>query len=249
MFLTPENLPKDIKKFFNKELQDLPSCSNILSHSSRMKCLICLRLSDFSRASAKILPGVPTTMCGQLVFRVCWSFLMLMPPKNTETLMLFMYLENLSYSLEIWKANSRVWHITSTLTWPSICSSCWRVAKTNTAVLPMPLLAWQMISMPKIAWGMHSCWTEMKRKQLMKIWQTIHHMATVCLLFSTDFILYHTEMTVYDYKLSTYISLDFSHEWEIRLFANKRFLRNLNSIILLNNVWCNLSGMTEFFPF
>lgn len=136
-----------------------------------MKCLICLRFSDFSRASANILPGVPTTICGQLVFRVCWSFLMLMPPKNTETLMLFMYLENLSYSLEIWKANSRVWHMTNTLTWPSICSSCWRVARTNTAVFPIPLLAWQMISMPRIAWGMHSCWTaESKNEFLVKIY-------------------------------------------------------------------------------
>lgn len=126
-------------------------------------CLICLRFNDFSRASANILPGVPTTICGQLVFKVCWSFLMLMPPKNTETLMLFMYLENLSYSLEIWKANSRVWHITNTLTWPSICSSCWSVARTNTAVFPIPLLAWQIISMPRIAWGIHSCWTVKKK--------------------------------------------------------------------------------------
>lgn len=162
-----------------------------------MKCLICLRFSDFSRASANILPGVPTTICGQLVFRVCWSFLMLIPPKNTETLMLFMYLENLSYSLEIWKANSRVWHMTNTLTWPSICSSCWRVAKTNTAVFPIPLLAWQMISMPRIAWGMHSCWTvEVKKKEhLMKIYPTTNNISVLfdhssVLLFNRIFLVY-----------------------------------------------------------
>jgi hypothetical protein len=40
----------------------------------------------------------------------------------------------------------------SSLTW------C-RVASTNTAVLPIPDLAWQMMSMPSTAWGMHSCWT------------------------------------------------------------------------------------------
>lgn len=144
-----------------------------------MKCLICLRLSVFSRVRASILPGVPTTMCGQLVLRVCWSFLMLIPPKNTETLMLFMYLENLSYSLEIWKANSRVWHITSTLTWPSTCSNCCSVARTNTAVFPMPLLAWQMISMPRIAWGMHSCWTVEKKHGNHHISSNWHHELTI----------------------------------------------------------------------
>ena len=44
-----------------------------------------------------------------------------------------------------------VWHMTMTLTCPSTGSSCCRVAITKTAVLPMPLLAWQMTSMPRIA--------------------------------------------------------------------------------------------------
>lgn len=138
---------------------NLPSCSSILSHSSRIKCFVCFRLRDFSLVSANILPGVPTTMCGQLVFSTCWSFLMLIPPKKTAILILLMYLQNLSYSLWIWNANSRVWHMTNTLTWPSTGSSCWSVARTNTAVLPIPLFAWQMISIPRMACGMHSCWT------------------------------------------------------------------------------------------
>jgi len=33
------------------------------------------------------------------------------------------------------------WHITRTLTWPSVGSSCCKVAMTNTAVFPIPLLA------------------------------------------------------------------------------------------------------------
>ena len=44
-------------------------------------------------------------------------------------------------------------------TWPSTGSSCCRVEMTNTAVLPMPDLAWQMTSMPRMACGMHSCCT------------------------------------------------------------------------------------------
>ncbi len=39
----------------------------------------------------------------------------------------------------------------------------WRVERTNTAVLPIPDLAWQMMSMPRMACGMHSCWTRGKR--------------------------------------------------------------------------------------
>mmetsp|Transcript_97664 Transcript_97664/g.237500 ORF Transcript_97664/g.237500 Transcript_97664/m.237500 type:complete len:227 (-) Transcript_97664:269-949(-) len=42
---------------------------------------------------------------------------------------------------------------------PGTGSSCCSTARTNTAVLPMPDLAWQMTSMPRIACGMHSCWT------------------------------------------------------------------------------------------
>lgn len=39
-----------------------PSCSSILSHSSRMKCLMFLRFRLRSRHSARIRPGVPTTI-------------------------------------------------------------------------------------------------------------------------------------------------------------------------------------------
>lgn len=48
----------------------------------------------------------------------------------------------------------------SELTCPSTGSICCNVARTNTAVLPMPDLAWHRMSMPRMAWGMHSCWTE-----------------------------------------------------------------------------------------
>lgn len=43
---------------------------------------------------------------------------------------------------------------------PSTGSSCCKVARTKTAVLPIPDLAWQTMSIPRIAWGMHSCWTK-----------------------------------------------------------------------------------------
>lgn len=66
------------------------------------------------RMRASVRPGVPTTMWGQFFFRTSSSFLIAMPPKNTDTLTVGMYLEKRSYSLLIWKANSRVWHITRT---------------------------------------------------------------------------------------------------------------------------------------
>lgn len=44
-------------------------------------------------------------------------------------------------------------------TCPSTGSSCCSVEMTNTAVLPMPDLAWQITSMPRMACGMHSCCT------------------------------------------------------------------------------------------
>lgn len=74
-----------------------PSCSSILSHSSRMKCLICLRLRLLLRAKARMRPGVPTTIWGQFFFRTSSSFLMDRPPKNTAT-----------YGREEWR--NVVWH-------------------------------------------------------------------------------------------------------------------------------------------
>lgn len=62
-----------------------PSCSSILSHSSRMKCLMWRRLSVLLRVSARILPGVPTTMWGQSFFSTSSSFFIDSPPKKTAT--------------------------------------------------------------------------------------------------------------------------------------------------------------------
>lgn len=124
-----------------------------------MKCFVCFKFKLLSLANAKILPGVPTTMWGQFVLRTCSSFFMLMPPKKTPTLMAGMYFENRSYSLLIWNANSLVWHKTRTSTWLSIGSICCKVARTNTAVFPIPLFACDTMSMPRIACGMHSCCT------------------------------------------------------------------------------------------
>ena len=100
----------------NQQVLCIPKASSILSHSSRMKCFRCFRLRALLLAKARIRPGVPTTMCGQLVFRVCSSFLIGMPPKNTAILTPFMYLLKRSYSLLIWNANSLVWQRTSTET-------------------------------------------------------------------------------------------------------------------------------------
>lgn len=58
-----------------------------------------------------------------------------------------------------------MWHRTSAATWPAIGSICCNVERTNTAVFPIPDLAWQMTSIPRIAWGMHSCWTDEEPKK------------------------------------------------------------------------------------
>ena len=128
-----------------------PRASSILSHSSKMKCFTCFKFSTLSFAKARILPGVPTTIWGQLVLRTCSSFFTLMPPKNTPTFIVGIYFENLSYSLLIWKASSLVWQRTRTNTWLSIGSICCNVARTKTAVLPIPLLACETMSIPRMA--------------------------------------------------------------------------------------------------
>lgn len=92
----------------------LPASPIILSHSSRTKYLT---LSSFilpERAKASILPGVPTTIWGQSLARRSSSFLIGIPPKKTATLIPGRYLLKRSYSLEIWKASSRVWHMHTT---------------------------------------------------------------------------------------------------------------------------------------
>lgn len=122
-----------------------------------MKCFKCFRFNFFDLTRAKILPGVPTTICGQLFFNTSSSFCIGNPPKKTPTLMVGMYLLNRSYSLLIWNASSLVWHITKTYTTFSVGSSCCKVANTNTAVFPIPDFAWHRISMPNTACGIHSC--------------------------------------------------------------------------------------------
>lgn len=68
-----------------KLIFDIPSCSNILSHSSRIKCFKCFKFNFLLRIRAKIRPGVPTTMCGFIDLSVSSSFCIGNPPKNTPT--------------------------------------------------------------------------------------------------------------------------------------------------------------------
>mmetsp|Transcript_13210 Transcript_13210/g.55334 ORF Transcript_13210/g.55334 Transcript_13210/m.55334 type:complete len:234 (-) Transcript_13210:983-1684(-) len=133
--------------------------SSTLSHSSMMKWSRFDRSRSPLLARSRMRPGVPTTMCGQSFLSMSTCVWRGTPPKITATLTSLMYTEKRSNSWQIWKASSRVWHSTSALTLPALGSSCCSVDSVNTAVLPMPDLAWQMTSMPRIACGMHSCWT------------------------------------------------------------------------------------------
>mmetsp|Transcript_1090 Transcript_1090/g.4030 ORF Transcript_1090/g.4030 Transcript_1090/m.4030 type:complete len:205 (+) Transcript_1090:1325-1939(+) len=133
--------------------------SSILSHSSSTKCRTDLRLRSPSEASFFTRPGVPTMMCGFVLLISSFCFVMLTPPKITMLFTSGMYAVKRSISRKIWKASSRMWQSTTAPTSPDEGSSCCSSASTNTAVLPMPDLAWQSTSMPRIACGMHSCWT------------------------------------------------------------------------------------------
>ena len=78
------------------------------------------------------------------------------PPKITSVLISGMFLRKRMNSLLIWKASSLLWQRIIADTGLGFSGSCWRVVKTNTAVLPIPDLAWQRMSTPIIALGMHS---------------------------------------------------------------------------------------------
>ena len=59
-----------------------------------------------------------------------------------------------------------MWHSTMAATSGGVAGSiCCSTLSTNTAVLPMPDLAWHSTSMPRIAWGMHSCCTAGYKKR------------------------------------------------------------------------------------
>jgi len=87
------------------------------------------------------------------------------PPYSVATLLCTAgrYLVKRMNSLRIWKASSRVWQSTMAFTLQSLGSAsasiCCRMDSTKTAVLPMPEMAWHSTSVPRMACGMHSCWT------------------------------------------------------------------------------------------
>mmetsp|Transcript_14874 Transcript_14874/g.37592 ORF Transcript_14874/g.37592 Transcript_14874/m.37592 type:complete len:210 (-) Transcript_14874:187-816(-) len=138
----------------------MSSFSSILSHSSMTKCLTLERSMTLSLTDSwSIRPGVPMAMCGAPLLSSLRCSSAGTPPKNTALLTSLRYLEKRWYSLWIWKASSRVWQSTTTASSFSFASSWCRVVRTKTAVLPMPDLAWQMMSPPRMACGMHSCWT------------------------------------------------------------------------------------------
>ena len=79
--------------------------------------------------------------------------------KNTAVRTSLMYLVNRSYSLLIWKANSRLWQRTTPISLLSVLT-CWRVANTNTAVFPIPFASTNQV-IPRSEWGMH--WYEPRK--------------------------------------------------------------------------------------
>jgi len=142
----------------------LPIWDRSWSHSSKMNLLslsifiILLWTRSFTR------PGVPHTMWGGSSSNIFWWIFFATPPKMASLLMFSKNFPNLWNSALIWNAISRVCTSTSVsiIFFPlSFVSGriWWRVARTKTAVFPIPAFSWQMISWPWIAWGMHICWT------------------------------------------------------------------------------------------
>lgn len=88
-----------LKIFYTSPL--MSNYSSILSHSSKTKCLI---LSNFMfpfETKSKILPGVPTTICGGSSFNNFFYSSMLSPPKKTFDLISGKNLPSLENSLLI----------------------------------------------------------------------------------------------------------------------------------------------------
>mmetsp|Transcript_54853 Transcript_54853/g.161285 ORF Transcript_54853/g.161285 Transcript_54853/m.161285 type:complete len:205 (+) Transcript_54853:870-1484(+) len=137
----------------------MSSLSTHLSHSSSTNWLSLSSFRSFSRMSARMRPGVPMRTWGHASLSISLSFAMGMPPKTTPVFSSAKYLAKRSNSCLIWYASSRVWQMTRTFTAFSEASICCRQASTKTAVLPMPDFAWQRMSVPRMAWGMHSCCT------------------------------------------------------------------------------------------
>mmetsp|Transcript_28029 Transcript_28029/g.67331 ORF Transcript_28029/g.67331 Transcript_28029/m.67331 type:complete len:208 (+) Transcript_28029:607-1230(+) len=129
------------------------------SHSSRTKWATLVKLKSPSRSNANTLPGVPIKTCGQFFFSISLSSLIGVPPYTTPVLNFSKCLLNRSNSFLIWYANSRVCTTTIARTAASDVSICCRVARTKTAVFPIPDLAWHKISVPRMACGNASCCT------------------------------------------------------------------------------------------
>ena len=114
-----------------------------------------------SLTSWLILPGVPQMMWGGVSpLRSFLSSFTGRPPMKVAVRMFFRYFPNLLNSFSIWKAISLVLaKISVEIGYGFSLSSVCSTVSTKTAVLPIPDLAWQMISAPSRAVGIHCYYT------------------------------------------------------------------------------------------
>lgn len=132
----------------------------MMSHSSKIKNFNLETSRCFLFTRSKTLPGVPTTMVGGVFLSILiWSS-MESPPTIEALLIAGKYLPNLTISRLTWWASSLVWQSTRAERGSGLLlsKSC-RSESTNTAVFPIPDLAWQRRSFPSIARGMQFIWT------------------------------------------------------------------------------------------
>lgn len=138
----------------------MSNSSSNLSHSSIMNTYKFSKFRALSFTNCRIRPGVPIKMCGLFspLSILIWSFTGT-PPKKHSLRMLGRYTVNLSHSFLIWWASSRVLQRMSTELGLGSSSNWWSTDRIKTAVFPLPETAWQITSLPIIAYGMHSCCT------------------------------------------------------------------------------------------
>lgn len=140
-----------IKILWTSFLNDITSSNLSHSSSTNYSMPAMLTLPILSMRCRR--PGVATRMCGLRSRHASESFSG--TPPYRHSVLMFSPLEKRSNSRLICQASSRVLHKTSP---ENGLGSVMRLSiiKMNTAVLPVPDLAWQRMSSPSSPWGMHS---------------------------------------------------------------------------------------------
>ena len=129
---------------------------NISSASSKTKVLTFDKLIVPRLMWSIKRPGVPTTMWAPWLKPLIWRRISA-PPKTACTLTRLSR-PNLNSSSCVWIANSRVGETTSACTWLLSVSIMFKIGNPKAAVLPVPVWAWPITSLPAKVKGIVCSW-------------------------------------------------------------------------------------------